>query len=450
MNAHGSRERALLDDLRRAHRYERAPADLRRRMLERFDAADDVRKGASSKGSSVPFWPGLRVLLPGLALLAVVAVLWSRPPLALGPEPAGTGSRLASSGSERPCPLDEVPRGATLRPRLTSPDVSQDGLSVHTFGMATGRCGVLERRYLQYVPRALKHPTRAPVMILLHDGGSSAERLRVDHTRWYFDAAAEHGKLVLVYANAAPSAATSAGIINSGGWQTDEHAHPQLQDHAYLARILDDMGERGVIAGDNDVFLVGYGAGAAMALAAAAQRPDLYAGVAAFMPFGMYAAEPPREVEKRRLSRALFVLYDEPAVGPGKSPLAVAEQWAIALGVPLAVAQAQRMVSPPETYPGVKQLDIAAPASGGPAVRVTILNGSIDPFPMPGPQPPFARQLTRSWSFRGADEVWAFLTGVEPLQASFVDDELEQPYDLDPVFRLDAEIVRAPPRSPKR
>jgi predicted esterase len=448
MNAQGSRERALLDDLRRAHRQERAPADLRRRMLERF--ASDAGKDAASEGSSAGFWPGLRVLLPGLALLAVLAVLWSRPPLALGPEPAGTGSRVASSASERPCPLEEAPRGATLTPRLTSPDVSQDGLTVHTFGMSTARCGVLERRYLQYVPRALKRPAGAPIMILLHDAGSSAELLRANDTRRYFDAAAEHGKLVLVYANAAPSAATSIGTANSGGWQTDERAHPQLQDHAYLARILDDMGERGVIAGNNDVFLVGYGEGAGMALAAAAQRPDLYAGVAAFMPLGMYAAGPPREVEQRRLSRALFVLFDEPELGPGKSPLAVAEQWAIALGVPPAVAQAQRMDSPPEIYPGVKQLDIAAPASGGPAARVTILNGSIDPFPMPGPQPPFARQVTRSWSFRGADEVWAFLTGVEPIQASFVDDELEPPFELDPVFQLDAEILRAPPRRPKR
>lgn len=453
MNPHDHRERALLEELRRAHRVERAPAELRRRMLERFGAPVDVRTEPSRQGSRVYPGPGLR----GLAVLAMLAVLlWGGrflerrraapegqtpegpPGLTLGPEPAGTGSRAASGEPMRRCPLQEVPKGAMVAPMLTQSDVAHDGLTVHTFGMPTAHCGDLERRYLQYVPRALKRPARAPIMILLHHWGGSAELLRADDTRRNFDALAERAGLVLVYANAAPSAAPYTGTIDSSGWQTDERAHPQIQDHAYLARIVSDLGARGVIAGDNHVFLVGFGAGAAMALAAAAQRPDLYAGVAAFMPPQMYAAELPVEDGKRRLSRALFVLYDEPENGPGRSPLAVAEQWAIALGVPGALAQAQRLDAPPERSPGVRQLDIATPASGGPAVRVTILNGSIDPFPMRGAKPGVSKHSRRRQAFSGADETWAFLTGVEPVDAVFVDD------GIDPRYELGDDIVRAP------
>ena len=110
------------------------------------------------------------------------------------------------------------------------------------------------------------------------------------------------------------------------------------------------------------------------------------------------------------------------------------------------------MDAPREKSPGIRQLDIAAPASGGPALRITILNGSIDPFPMPGDNPRIPQDPSRSPAFRGADETWAFLTGADPVDTLFGEDDVDSAYlvgdDLDAAYELEGDVVRAArPRS---
>jgi pimeloyl-ACP methyl ester carboxylesterase len=95
--------------------------------------------------------------------------------------------------------------------------------------------------------------------------------------------AREVGLHEVVYAKAMQEPRPSTPDIIVGGWQTDAGAHPQVDDEAYLDRIVLDLARRGVIGGGNEVWLVGAGSGAVMALSAAAHHPERYAGVAALM-----------------------------------------------------------------------------------------------------------------------------------------------------------------------
>ena len=61
--------------------------------------------------------------------------------------------------------------------RLAAPPAPS--LSVHTFDQQTSNCGPVKRRYVSYVPKKLGARTGAPVALVLHGQGASAEAMMV-------------------------------------------------------------------------------------------------------------------------------------------------------------------------------------------------------------------------------------------------------------------------------
>jgi pimeloyl-ACP methyl ester carboxylesterase len=394
----------LLAELRALHQSERAPAELERSVLERLLPS----RGKAPLGAKLRAWwnraPLGWTVLGATLVMAAVGALYLRAPTlsgeptgALGPEP-----RLESAGEARRaahCPLDDLPPGFAREATRMEPRAAAKGLQVDTFAMTIPGCPPLVRRALSYVPQALSVPSRAPVLLVLHDGGESAEGLRELREQRSFEFLAERAGLILVYANAAPAAGRWP---YSGSWQTDPSgADRSIDDFAYLARIVERLGERGLVEWGSDgpdVYLVGYGSGARLALEAAARHPERYAGVAALLPDKINAFRPPPRSAETRLSRMFFVtLQDERpwAYWPGV-PLDVAtiDEWAVAIGLPrlafqqglqpepgreqsttpLASAASQASLTLRHVVPaGTRLLDIGEPDQGGPAVRVLVV-----------------------------------------------------------------------------
>jgi len=377
---------------------------------------------------------GWTVLGATLSVAAAGAIYLSaeapsvEPTRALSPEPRIEAASEARRDAH--CPLDELPAElADEAPRI-EPPVRVDDLELDTFAMSIPGCPALVRSAVNYVPSTLSLPSRAPLMLFLHNGGDSAESgawpLRSQAS---LEALAEREGFIVVYAHAAPAASRS---LNSGFWQTDpEGADRSIDDFAYLARVVERMEERGLVersAGGPDVYLVGYGSGAGLALEAAARHPERYAGVAALLPDKINAfLAPPRRADTR-LSRLLFVTLqdDRPwAYWPGV-PLdtAVLDEWAVAVGLPrlafqqglqpepelgngdqstlLAKAMSTASTALRQVVPaGTRLLDVGEPEQGGPAVRVLIvpskdvLNAGRDGSPAPLDAPTLAWEFLR-------------------------------------------------------
>jgi poly(3-hydroxybutyrate) depolymerase len=446
------RRQALLDELRRLHRAEPAPAELRRRLLERAQehagAAKPLRRtfGAAVLGARAG-WPArglpLRVALGALALVLVGVALrsgWSGgrgggvdsaspPEIALGPEPRGSvpvgiepggapsvspaalpgdaresaapgeapgheSVRFLEGRPSRPCPLAALPRGAVRRPQHSG----LPGFTAHTFEQTLPSCGPITRRYLELVPPGLARRTRAPVVILLHDAGEAAETLHAQRSRLDFEAIAQQNAIVLIYANAAPGLATSAGVADSGAWQTDTRTHGEIDDEDYLRRIVEELGTRDVIDGSNDVFLVGHGDGAAMALEAAVRSRGLYAGVAAYAPSNLAFSEPALPRASASLSRVMIVV-DMPVRATGDAwhlgmPM-FARRWAAALGLEPKVALRTWNFGDPQQPKGTLQrFDVSPPATGSSGVRIYLSDGMVKAHP-------------------SALHAWDYLTGID-------------------------------------
>jgi poly(3-hydroxybutyrate) depolymerase len=124
-------------------------------------------------------------------------------------------------------------------------DSRRVGLAVRVLEIETRRCGWLTRRYLEYAPPSVAGKTNPAIWILLHDTHESAETMRTEETRWYFDALAEREGFVVVYANAAPGLDTDPKVPNSGGWQTSERSSPHVDDDLYLERVVGGHGAGG-------------------------------------------------------------------------------------------------------------------------------------------------------------------------------------------------------------
>jgi poly(3-hydroxybutyrate) depolymerase len=396
-----------------------------------------------------------------------------RPSLEVGPEPtsdarwgspalaeAASGEpkpRQSQIAPERPCPLFEVPSGAMIAAGMTEPGGLASGWALRTFTMETPSCGPLERRYIEFVPETIRAKSSAPVLLVLHDTSRSAELMRVD-SRGHFDDLAQREGLIVVYVNAAPGSATVVTVGNSGAWQTAMGAHPEVDDELYLERVLSDLVVRHVIDGNNDVYLLGYRAGAKMALQAAARQPGTYAGVAAILPPDADDIEPPTIRQPARLSRA-FLLMDEKAT-LDVAHRALIRRWARAFGIARAMRQEHFQVGARRKAQAstVEQLDVAQPASGSAAVRMLVVAGGVDPFPAE-----FARQGPRlsgaKPSGRDLDAVrdaWAFLSGADGIDAFEVGPEepgllkadgtsiRDVGFD-DPEVVFDEEVVPMPP-----
>jgi predicted esterase len=383
---------AGFDGLRRAHRVEQVPEALRRRTLERARAL----RSRNRRGPRTREWLARGGLL-GVAA-GVAACLW------LGV------SLLVTSRSEdatsAPARLDLVPsaeptavmsRGAPARrcpqPLPSSPwDLAELGAGARAAGFeaqvfeSETDCGPLTRRYLVRVPSG--GTSSSPVLIVLHDAGQTAEEAQLP-TRWWFDDLAQRERAVLVYANGSPSVlSTVTGPINAGVWQTDEGAHPAVDDSDYLRDVVDQLRDKRQLA-RGEVFLAGYGSGAIMALTAALRHPERYAGVAAFLPPRLPWKEDlgvrPGPTEQGSRLRSVFIaLPDAPRVDAS----ALAVQWAAALGSELDAIRVTRV------KPGFQRVDFSL--TSGVQLRIVRLPREIDMFPPPGGGDPIARRSSRA------------------------------------------------------
>lgn len=212
------------------------------------------------------------------------------------------------------------------------------GLAVQVFAQETARCGSVERRYVSYVPRSLGARTAAPVLLVLHGQGGSAEAMMTFQTRGTFNRLADEKGFVVIYGNGLPTSFNIAGVPNSGRWRSEyTDLGATVDEVGYLRRIVEDLTARAVIAGGNDVYLIGQSNGGGMALSAARQRPDAYAGVAAFMPFVGFSPAAPPNLAGSRLRRVLFAYsMADPALPPSYADQVLAplaRGWARALGV---------------------------------------------------------------------------------------------------------------------
>lgn len=436
-----SEDQRLLDELGQLHRAERAPVDFRQRLLARLVEAPAVQprrtfERRAARGVAVVCASAAVALLmlarsfvgvPSKVLVGAeprVAPVSMEPTSSRGPAALGAGRELASLPAvSLGCPQRLMPAD----PLRTDPDVIRAGLTVHTFKADTLSCGPIVRRYLAYVPKSLPTESSAPVLLILHGGPDRAENMRVIQTQRRFEALAARDGFIVVYASAVPSKDSDPKVPNEGRWRTADYYNPQVDDEEYLLRVVEDLVTRRVTDGSNAVFLVGHAEGAAMALQAAAHRPDFYSGVAAFMPY-KFTFSPFRQVAGARLSRALFVLLD----GIGRE---TATDWASAFGVPQSSLREPRVVALPDRVvegkgqpdvgaiaratrdSTVRRIDMSSAERGGPAVRVFDVEHAGHFWPASAPKD--SERLIESFGFRnedidGADETWKFLSGAEP------------------------------------
>jgi pimeloyl-ACP methyl ester carboxylesterase len=341
-------------------------------------------------------------------------------------EAAGEASEAAGAREAAAvrCPLDELPPGVTYDPTRMDPKAARAGLQLDTFAMPIPGCPPLVRRTLSYVPPGL---VRGPLLIVLHDGGASAESVRARQAQATFEERAKLFGFIVVYADAAPAAGRSP---DSGVWQTDPGANRAIDDFAYLARVVERLDQRGLLyeAGGlgPDVYLVGYGSGARLALEAAAQHPERYVGVAALLPDQLNRSRPPPRRADARLSRVFFVtLQDErPGVYWPGAPLTVAwiKDWGAAIGFqapagqppPLNLGTDVQPLGPAIDAPsllargivpaGTRFFDSAFPDKGGQFLRVLVVQSKTALDVGPGGRPAPVDAATLVWEFfaRGA------------------------------------------------
>lgn len=322
---------ARFDRLRRAHESERPPDGLRRRLLDR----------AGRRGSKIPRPTRVREWLSRggspAAAAGVAACLW----LGLSRFVAD-GSVVLSPSTDRHDLLPSAEPARSLSGRCPSPlpmlpwnagevemGVQRAGFEVDVFESETD-CGPLKRRFLVRAPVGV--PSSWPVLIVLHDAGETAEMAQ-RWTSWWFDDPMM-GEPGVVYANGSQNLlSTVSGPMNAGVWQTDEGTHPAVDDGEYLRNVVDRLRQKRNLAG-GEVFLAGYGSGALMALVAAMRHPELYAGVAAFLPPRLPWKEDLGDgVEAVAHRSHLQFIFIELPNAPATDGSALATQWASALGL---------------------------------------------------------------------------------------------------------------------
>jgi len=325
------------------------------------------------------------------------------------------------------CPKDELALGITPRPLETSLDEKATGVRLFTFEQPTRDCGPVIRRYLSYVPRSLTLGSDAPVIIALHGLGADAESMRSFITQGRFETLAKRDGFIVVYGNAAPGAATVAERPNGGGFRKDLSGQSQIDDFAYLKKIIDDLTSRGVISGNNPVFLTGLSDGGGMTHVAALHDPTRYRGIAELMPYPGTSVPMPAASAGFTLQR-VFLGYSltDPGMSAGYAtqlaPLGPA--WAAALGFPNVpqTSALPDLVKEGADYRGTlsnalrtrdshgEQLDYGSDTSAA-QVRVVRFDHAGHLWPVPNPSDP--QQAIADFGLRNrdidmSDVVWDF------------------------------------------
>ena len=329
------------------------------------------------------------------------------------------------------CPADELPLGITPRPGDTWLDQEATHVRLSTFEQTTKDCGPVTRRYLSYVPQSLAAGSAAPVVIVLHGYGADAETMRSYITQGRFEALAERDGFIVVYGNAAPGVGTVPERPNGGGFRKDSSGQSQVDDFAYLQKIIDDLASRGVISGKNPVFLAGLSDGGGMTHLAALHDPTRYQGIAELMPYPGPTVAMPAANGGFALRRVLlgYSLTDPAMAADYATQLApLGPAWAAALGLSPAEQQAPRTSALPDLvkegadYSGMlpnalltrdsqaEELDYGSDPAA-PQVRVLRFDHSGHLWPVPTPND--REQEIGEFGFRNqdmdmSDVVWEF------------------------------------------
>lgn len=340
-----------------------------------------------------------------------------------------------SISCEVPCPMDLVPYPYTIVPEIADLSLT-DRFTLHTFVQETTSCGPIPRRYFRYLPRDLTANSNAPVLIAMHGSDGNAESFPIFLSHNRFDELAERDGFVVIYGNAAPGAHSSdnPNWRNTGSWRQGFYDDGQVDDVAYLAMILNDLVTQSVISGNNDVYLAGLSNGGGMVLKAAREKPKMFKGIAAFMPFDGWE---PAQIPTLTGTGLTRMILGYTSADPGLpefyddiwAPLP--GQWAAALGLPVdaienpLVTELPNLVNEGETYLGnavnalrtqnstVTQLDINVPDVPG-SLRILKFNrsGHLWPNPVADTDSGINEQLGfRNQDIDAADAIWSFFRG---------------------------------------
>lgn len=249
------------------------------------------------------------------------------------------------------CSEDEVPLGIVPQPTMTSLDEKSTGVQLHTFAQATKDCGPVTRRYLSYAPSSLTSPTDAPVVIVLHGSGADAESMRGFVTQSRFEALADRDGFVVVYGNAAPSAATVPERPNGGSFRKTVGADTEINDVVYLELIVQDLVSRGAITGRNPVFLAGLSDGGGLVHIAGINDSSRYSGLALVSPYPGSLPELPTSTPDSIIKRVLLAYsLADPGLPAGFPPelVPLGPAWARAIGVPASAVDAPTEIELPD------------------------------------------------------------------------------------------------------
>jgi poly(3-hydroxybutyrate) depolymerase len=335
------------------------------------------------------------------------------------------------------CPLATVPVPQAVQPEISWLPLTEE-FSLHTFDQETTHCGPIRRRYLSFVPKALEAATHAPVFIALNGTGGDAESFRSFMTHGRLDALATRDGAIVVYANAAPGPYSSDNPQwrNADTWRHDTRDDGEVDDVAYIEMVLDDLQKRKVIAGDNDVYLLGLSIGGGMVLKIAKEKPGRFKGIAPFMAYDGWTPTPVPPLSCTGISRLLFGMASEdPGLPIGYEAVlsALPSKWAEAAGLPPEAVQSPTVTALPNLvhegadYSGndaialrtrdshVLQTDMSAP---GACARVRVLEfvggGHLWPTPELGDKAGYIEEFGfANQDLDASDAVWEFFMAKE-------------------------------------
>jgi len=183
-------------------------------------------------------------------------------------------------------------------PTRTWDGVAKAGVQVRTFTQPNllNPGQTVLRRYLQYVPKNLRHTGEYPLVIMLPGASLSAEVSREWDWGDRAERLADKEKFLLVYANGhAPSDLTNDNPDNpffaNGGYWRGCFGKPgtgpeffSVDDVDYLRMVIRNVQKEGLPVDKKRIYLMGMSNGGEMVQRAAREMPDLLAGVGAVMP----------------------------------------------------------------------------------------------------------------------------------------------------------------------